>query len=197
MQKLQSPQTKAVDLGAKMNIEIALGKIAKGDRAAFAALYNDQAAPMLRFAIGLLAGDQETAEDVVDEAFMAIWQQAGSFHGEGSAQGWIRRIVRNKAIDWLRKYGKSRTATLPELALLDVQSDEADSPAMAAEKNSEARELRAALDRLSIDHREVIWLCYFEEKPLSEIAHIVGCPENTVKTRLFNARKQMRAQLIV
>ena len=51
--------------------------------------------------------------------------------------------------------------------------------------------------QLSPDHREALWLCYYEERPLAQIAAIMECPENTVKTRLFHARKQLHAMLAV
>ena len=70
--------------------------------------------------------------------------------------------------------------------------DTADSPFDDAARASDASQLRAALEHLSFEHREVIWLCYFEDKPLAEIAEITGCPENTVKTRLFHARRNLR-----
>ena len=86
-----------------MTIDSELGQIAVGDRAAFARLYRATRAEFVRYATGLLAGDHAAAEDAVDDAFVAIWTQSGHFDGHGSANGWIRRIVRNKAIDLLRK----------------------------------------------------------------------------------------------
>jgi RNA polymerase sigma-70 factor (ECF subfamily) len=180
-----------------VNIEWALRGIARGDKNSFSTLYADQHGLLLRYATGLLAGDREAAADVVDEAFIDIWHQAGRFSGSGSAQGWLRRIVRNKSVDWIRKQRVRPLATGEQMSIFESTADSADNPEVAAQKKSDANELRAALDRLSMDHREVVWLCYFEELPLSEIAAIVGCPENTVKTRLFHARKLLRAELTV
>ncbi len=174
-----------------MDIEQTIKRISTGSSDAFKALYTDQQPIMLRYAAGLLAGDRDAAMDAVDEAFMEIWRHADRYSGNGSAQGWIRHIVRNKAIDWLRKQRERPLKSEAEQAVFENHADDADTPAQAAEKHSTANELRAALTRLSIDHREVVWLCYFEEKSLSEIAALVGCPENTVKTRLFHARKQL------
>jgi RNA polymerase sigma-70 factor, ECF subfamily len=183
--------------GPDMNIEWALRGIARGDKGSFSTLYADQRILLVRYATGLLAGDREAAADVVDEAFVDVWQQAGRFAGNGSAQGWLRRIVRNKSVDWIRKQRIRPLATDEQSRIFESVADSADTPDDAVQKKSDAHELRLALDRLSMDHREVVWLCYFEELPLSEIASIVGCPENTVKTRLFHARKQLRAELTV
>lgn len=178
-----------------MLTEHALLEIAKGDRIAFTQLYSDTKPGLIRYATSLLAGDVDAALDVVDEAFLTVWREAGRYSGAGSADGWIRRIVRNKAIDWLRSRRERPLPTDPEGGFLRQQVDQADTPERAVEKTSAADELRRALERLSPDHREVVWLCYFEDRSLSEIAILAGCPENTVKTRLFHARRLLRGLL--
>ena len=178
-----------------MRTEDALKRIAGGDRLAFTSLYSGLQPALLRYAAGLLARDAEAAADVVDEAFLDIWRHAGRYDGVGSADGWIYRIVRNKAVDWLRRRRERPFASEAEQSLVETMADDADTPQETAEKNSSAAELRRALERLSPDHRDVVWLCYFEDRSVSEIAAIVGCPENTVKTRLFHARRQLRGAL--
>lgn len=173
-----------------------LGAIAKGDRAAFAAVYRDQSPIMTSYATALLAGDRPAAEDVVGDAFLDIWNKAGSYAGTGSAQGWIRRIVRNKAIDWLRK----QKEVVADLAADDHNAiwsnDRPKTPHDLAEQSSEAEHLRSALPGLSIEQREAVWLCYYENKSLADIAILCACPENTVKTRLFHARKYLKAKMV-
>lgn len=174
----------------------ALDRIARGDRAAFTTFYLRVQPELARYAAALLAGDVDAALDVVDEAFLSIWRDAGGYSGAGSADGWVRRIVRNKAVDWLRgrrerPLGEGGDAQPLTLRLVDGAAN----PEETAEQASAARALRRALQRLSPEHREVVWLCYFEELPLAEIAAIAGCPENTVKTRLFHARRLLRHTL--
>jgi RNA polymerase sigma-70 factor (ECF subfamily) len=170
----------------------ALNLIAGGDRTAFTSLYARAQPELVRYAAALLAGDVDAALDVVDEAFLNIWRDAGRYSGAGNADGWIRRIVRNKAIDWLRTRRERPFGADGEAERL---VDPAEAPDHAAERNSAARELRRALEKLSPEHREVVWLCYFEDRSLAEIAAIAGCPENTVKTRLFHARRLLRQRL--
>jgi RNA polymerase sigma-70 factor, ECF subfamily len=174
------------------NIELELKRIASGDRAAFARLWRTTQPECIRYATGLLAGDRSAAEDAVDEAFIAIWQQSGRYDGRGNAMGWVRRIVRNKAIDWLRKQRDIPMSGEPQME--DRQQDEGavPTPFDCAERTSTAAKLRAALATLSVEQREAVWLCYYEEKSLREIAEHMACPENTVKTRLFHARKALR-----
>ena len=173
-----------------METESKLRAIARGDRAVFAALFTEYLPRFVPYATGLLAGDKEAAEDVVHEAFMAIWQQAGHFTGKGSAEGWMRRIVRNKAVDWCRKQRE-----VPMTVELQTQHPEqagGPNPLEAAVQSDAAQHLRDALTILSVEQREAVWLCYFEERSVAEISQFAHCPENTVKTRLFHARKILR-----
>jgi RNA polymerase sigma-70 factor, ECF subfamily len=180
-----------------MAVEELITAIAARDHSSFVSLYNSQQPLMCRYANGLVAGDTDVAQDIVDEAFLEVWRSAGTFSGAGSGQGWIRRIVRNKAIDWLRKQKERPVSNESEAITLVRMADGQDGPDRIAEKNCAANELRACLERLSPEHREAVWLCYFEELPLSEIATIMGCPENTVKTRLYHARKNLKSMLTV
>ena len=173
-----------------METENKLRAIARGDRAVFAALFKDYLPRFVPYATGLLAGDKEAAEDVVHDAFMAIWQQAGHFSGKGSAEGWMRRIVRNKAIDWCRK--QREVPMTMELQTQHAEQAGDLNPLEAAVQSDAAKHLRDALTILSVDQREAIWLCYFEERSVAEISEFTQCPENTVKTRLFHARKILR-----
>jgi RNA polymerase sigma-70 factor, ECF subfamily len=175
-----------------MDIKDYLRRIAGGDRKAFSDLYKGRQGDLIRYAAALLAGDQAEAADAVDEAFLDIWRFAGRYTGEGSAEGWLRRIVRNKSVDAIRKR-KAGTFSGDEAdEQIAKVADDGASPEDNVQRKSAQIELRAALDRLSPEHREVVWLCYFEDKSMSEIAAIVECPENTVKTRLYHARLKLR-----
>ena len=173
-----------------MQADVQLRSISRGDRSAFDRLFRHYQSRFVSYATGLLAGDREAAEDVVHDTFVAIWQQAGNFTGSGSAEGWMRRIVRNKAVDWCRKQRE-----FPMTPALDAKNSEQvddTNPFETTAKSKAAQNLRQALVILSVEQREAVWLCYFEELSINEIANIAGCPENTVKTRLFHARKLLR-----
>jgi RNA polymerase sigma-70 factor (ECF subfamily) len=173
-----------------METEAKLRAIARGDREVFAVLFKEYLPRFVAYATGLLAGDKIAAEDVVHEAFMAIWQQAGHYSGTGSAEGWMRRIVRNKAVDWCRKR-REAPMTIELQAEYSEESGGPDTFEMVSQSRS-AQQLRDALEILSVEQREAIWLCYFEELSVREISAFTHCPENTVKTRLFHARKILR-----
>ena len=173
-----------------MLAEAQLRAISNGDRTAFDSLFRHYQPRYVAYATGLLAGDKEAAEDVVHETFVAIWQQAGRFTGSGSADGWMRRIVRNKSVDWCRRQRETPMTSEVE-SRYSARTDDSD-PFEATANASAAQRLREALAILSVEQREAVWLCYFEELPISQIAAIARCPENTVKTRLFHARKLLR-----
>lgn len=175
-----------------MDIETAIFEIANKNKAAFDALYRSQRAPMVRYATGLLAGDLAAAEDVVDEAFFDVWQRAGNYSGIGSGLGWIRRIIRNKSIDWLRRTRESSMSFSNEITLENTH-DLGLSPEEHLISIATVNALKATLENLSDEHREVIWLCYYEDKSLAQIAQIIECPLNTVKTRLHHARNRLQA----
>ena len=180
-----------------MEIEITLQHVARQDRSVFSDLYREWQPIFVRYATGILAGDKSAAEDVVDEAMLAIWQQADRYSGQGSAVGWMRRIVRNKAVDWLRKCKESNLGSATIIEEDSPQHDDAASPYFAAVQAMEALDLRQALEQLSFEQREAVWLCYFEERSMAEIAAIANCPQNTVKTRLFHARRILRKMVKV
>lgn len=176
-----------------MNIAQLIRAIAAGDRNSFDTLYRISQRPMLAYAIGLLAGDRGLAEDAVDEAFLNIWTDASGFGGTGSAQGWIRHIVRNKAIDIIRRQKGGRTEQWSDR--FEQVAQDSPGPEDLAMQSSNSRWLNAKLQALSLEQREAVFLCYYEELSLSEIAEIMACPEGTVKTRLFHARKALRTQM--
>ncbi|MXP48347.1 sigma-70 family RNA polymerase sigma factor [Altererythrobacter luteolus] len=167
-----------------------LRAIGRGDRAAFTRLYREVRPAMMAHAAAILKGDFSTAEDVVDEAFTDIWRLAGKFKDINNAPAWIRRIVRNKAIDYLRKPASRETSQ--ESAFFEHYEDQAPNPEEAAMIDDDSRWLRSALAILNLDQREAVVLCYFEAMPLQEIAQATDCSVNTVKTRLHYARRKLR-----
>lgn len=168
-----------------------LKAIASKDKVAFSALYRLKFGIMCHYASALLAQHRSDAEDITDEAFMTIWQKAGSFNSEGSAEGWMKAIVRNKVYDFLRKQRATYMINDKSDLIANI-ADNADLPDQRLLTGAAQDELLSAMQRLSIEHREAIHLCYFENKSIGEIGNIIGKPIGTVKTRLFYARQALR-----
>ena len=166
--------------------EALIGRIAAGDRAAMQALYARHSVRVYRFLLRLVR-DPTVAEDLVSDVFFDVWQQAGRFEARSSGTTWILSIARYKALSTYR--GRRNVGLDPEWA--ESIEDEADTPEVSLQKVSKAAALRRCLDHLSPEHREVIDLVYYHERSVEEVGQVLGIPENTVKTRMFYARKRL------
>ena len=166
--------------------------IGRGDHAAFSEFYRQNRRMLTAYAASILAGDIAAAEDVVDDAFLDIWRSSKNDVKCISEPAWIRRIVRNKAIDWLRKYADIKVDS--QTAIDDLGADPHPNPEDLTADISDRLWLQSALNILSVAHRETMFLFYYEEMSLAQIARMMDCPENTVKTRLHYARQALMKQ---
>ena len=166
--------------------DLLIGRIAQGDRGAMQVLYGRHHVRVFRFGLRLVRSEQ-IAEDLISEVFLDVWRQAGKFEGRSSVSTWLLGITRFKALSALRK---RRDAELNEEAANAIE-DESDDPEVAVQKKDTGAVLRKCLMALSAEHREIVDLVYYHEKSVEEVAGIVGIPENTVKTRLFYARRKL------
>jgi RNA polymerase sigma-70 factor, ECF subfamily len=160
--------------------------IAAGNRDAMRILYNRHRIRVFRFAARLV-GDAAVAEDVLSEAFIEVWRQAGRFEGRSSVSTWIMSIARFKALSARRR----RPETGLELQAAEAVPDPSLTPEQAVLETDRRAQLRACLSELSPDHRAIIDLVYYHDKTIEEVAEIVGAPKNTIKTRMFYARKRL------
>lgn len=165
-----------------------LRRIAGGDRAAFEALYRGYLMRLDRFLQRMLRRPA-LIEEVINDTMYVVWQRAGSYTADSKASTWIFGIAYRKA--------------LKALAAIDdpVETDDNEEPrdeTTAADALIQS-ELRLLLDeaiaRMTAEHRAVIELTYYHGCPYREIARIMGCPVETVKTRMFYARRRLRELL--
>jgi len=170
--------------------EVLIGRIANGDRLAMQVLYVRHHVRVFRFVVRLVR-DEATAEDLISEVFLDVWRQAGRFEGRSAVSTWMLAIARFKALSALRRRPDQELDEETAGAIEDPSDD----PAAALEKKDKSTMLRKCLTGLSAEHREIIDLVYYHEKSVEEVAEIVGIPENTVKTRMFYARKRL-AELV-
>jgi RNA polymerase sigma-70 factor (ECF subfamily) len=166
--------------------ELLIGRIARGDRLAMQVLFARHHVRIYRFVLRLLR-DEMAAEDVIGEVFLDVWRQAGRFEGRSAVSTWLIAIARFKALSMLRK---RRDDALDEETAETIE-EPSDDPEVSEQKRDKGEKLRRCLAALSPDHREIIDLVYYHEKSVEEVAQIVGIPENTVKTRMFYARKKL------
>jgi len=166
--------------------EVLIGRIAKGDRLAMQVLFARHHVRVYRFVLRLV-GNPTVAEDLISEVFLDVWRQADRFEGRSAVSTWMLAIARFKALSALRKRPDEE---LDEETAATIE-DTADTPEVALEKKDKSTVLRQCLEKLSPEHKEIIDLVYYHEKSVEEVAEIVGIPENTVKTRMFYARKKL------
>jgi RNA polymerase sigma-70 factor, ECF subfamily len=175
--------------------------VAGRDRRAFERLYYRHSPLLGRYLMRLLR-EQEAVEEVLNDVMLVVWQSAARYDpAVARLSTWLFGIAHNKA---LKVFARRRTASNEvQLEPLDVEADvetDADDPGTGLDAHDPERTLAArqlgrllasALEELSSEHRCVIELAFGEDYSYQEIATITDCPLNTVKTRMFYARKRL------
>jgi RNA polymerase sigma-70 factor, ECF subfamily len=184
--KLSATKTAKTTAAKTTSDETLLGLIASQDKDAMRLLFARHNVRIYRFVLRIV-GNEATAEELVTEVFLDVWRNAGRFEGRSQVATWILGIARFKALSSLRR------RTLDELdeEAVEAIEDTADTPEAAFQKTERSAILQACLRQLSPAHREVVDLIYYHEQSIDEVARITGVPENTVKTRVFHARKKI------
>jgi len=164
--------------------------IADGDKRAMQLLYARHNVRIYRF-IKHLIGNSSLAEDLVSDVFLDAWRRADGFEAKSQVSTWLLAIARYKALSELRRRPHEQ---LDEHTTASIE-DPADNPEITVQKTVRSAIIRKCLGQLSSAHREVMNLVYYQDKSIEEVVEIVGVPTNTVKTRMFYARRQL-AQLL-
>ena len=166
-----------------------LARIANRDLEAFETLYRMYQPRLGRFLINMLQRPQ-LVEEVLDDTMMVVWQTACKFRGSSKPSTWVFAIAYRKALK-----AKLRWPDPVEDDAFDASVD----PAARADEQIHRQRLhdalREAMESLSPEHRAVVDLTYFHGLGYREIAEIVSCPVDTVKTRMFHARRRQKQVL--
>ena len=166
-----------------------LALVREGDRDAFEHLYRIYYPRLTRFLLNLVRRPQ-LVEEVLNDTLMVVWDRADSFNGTSKLSTWIFAIGYRKAMKALRKQDEPiEDSERNERRSLDATPEEA----LGQERIHGL--LIEAMTHLSADHRAVVDLTYFHELSYREIAEIVNCPVDTVKTRMFHARRHLRRHM--
>lgn len=160
--------------------------------AAFEELYRRYDKRVFRYICTFLH-DRAAAEEALSDTMLAVWQGAGSFSHTSRISTWIFGIARHKALDAMRRNVR-RQQDVELNAAADIAHPGAN-PIDQIQRDQVAILTKNAIDRLSHDHREILFFVFFEELPYEDIALLLGIPVNTVKTRVFYAKKQLRQHL--
>jgi RNA polymerase sigma-70 factor, ECF subfamily len=172
-----------------------------GDSAAFEQLVDYYKHRIYNYVLRMV-GDPDTAEDIAQETFIRAYSSLASFRGASSIQTWLYRIASNLAIDTMRrrKYRYNSFSLDEPLSTLDSEvsrdiEDDTPGPQRQLQTRQLQQKVTDAIVQLSPKLRTVIILYELQGMSYDEIAEIVGAPLGTIKSRLFNAREQLRELL--
>ena len=161
-----------------------LRQVATGDRTAFKELYLIYHRRLARFLMRMTSR-HDLIEEVINDTLWTVWLKAGDFRGDSLVSTWIVGITYRRALKALRRHGAPRPMLVEEVAV-----------APDAQLEDENREwLGQALAELPLEQRMVMEFSYLMGHSCEEIAQIMQCPVNTVKTRMFHAREKLRRSL--
>ncbi len=166
-----------------------LVRILARDIDAFEELYRAYC-PRLTGFLTKLVTRPHIVEEVIDDTLMVVWDRPDTFKGASKLSTWIFGIAYRKAMKALRKHGEP---------MEDPRAEHRVSPEPTPEETLGRQRVQIlvqrAISELSPDHRAVIEFTYFHEMGYREIAEIMGCPVDTVKTRMFHARRHLKRRL--
>jgi len=164
-----------------------VARTTQGDRRAFETLYRAYSPRLRRFLDRVTKQRPQLVEEILNDTMLVVWRKAATYNGTSKVSTWIFAIAYRKALKALRQFDEPLPYT-PVVERITTGPD--------AEDELQQRQLHAlltqALARLSAPHRAVIELTYYHGFSYPEIALIMACPADTVKTRMFYARHRLR-----
>jgi RNA polymerase sigma-70 factor (ECF subfamily) len=164
-----------------------------GDRAAFDSLVRSRIDAMYRTSLAVL-GDEADAADAVQETFISAWRHCSELRDPDLFDAWLGRINLNACRAQLRHRGRQRVREVRLPDPDDGRETASTDPALD-ERTAGAGVFDRAFARLSVDDRAVLVLHHLEERPVAEIAKVLGPPEGTIKSRLHRARAALESAL--
>jgi RNA polymerase sigma-70 factor (ECF subfamily) len=177
---------------SRQQLDRLLAGVAQGDEAAFAELYQATSAKLYAVALRILRS-QEAAEDVVQDSFFKVWERAGDFKPEiASPVTWMAAIVRNRALDEVRRRGARPAADVSELD--DVASDD-ELPLEMLGRREDVERLIRCLEGLEPEKQQMVRLAYLDGMSREALAKRFDRPEGTIKTWLHRSLAQLKGCL--
>jgi RNA polymerase sigma-70 factor (ECF subfamily) len=164
-----------------------LGRVAHGDVSAFESLYR-RYRPRVRRFLEQRTRRPHLIEEVLNDTMLVIWRRAGTFKLKSTVSTWIFGIALRRGLKAVERSDRAMAQEPDQFIAPDDVEEH------VFRKEVRAR-LNRALESLSPEQRTVVVLTYFEGYSCREIARIVGCPVDTVKTRMFHARRRLKALL--
>ena len=175
----------AVRSGSEEDAQL-VERIRSRDLQAFERLYRNYHPRLTRFLLNLI-GRPQMVEEVLNDTMLVVWNRPESYNGNSKLSTWLFAIAYRKAMKALRRHDDPIEDPLAETrASLEA------GPEQQLGDRQVQEVLASAISELSADHRAVVDLTYFHEIGYREIAEIMNCPVDTVKTRMFHARRNLK-----
>lgn len=172
-----------------------LKEVAAGDKAAFEALYRCYYRRVSQF-VYRFTPDRQLGEEIVDDTMLAVWRSAASFAGRSKVSTWILGIAYRRTMKSLSREKKHRSADHDETILERQQDTDATrDPLEMVAANTMQHQLGEFVGKLNIDQQVALQLTALGHS-YPEISVIVDCPANTVKTRVFKARRKLKEYML-
>ncbi len=159
-------------------------QVAGGDSTAYRQLYDLSYGKVSRY-VQKVVSDASLVDDILVQTYTVAWQKSGAFKGTGRITTWLIGIARNIMFREFRKV-KKYVPFEDEYSAADTQSQ------FQVEVESTNAALKAALQTLKVKHREILELVFYQEFSYPEVSELIGIPVNTVKTRVFHAKKALK-----
>jgi RNA polymerase sigma factor (sigma-70 family) len=172
-----------------MTDEMLVERIRKRDFRAFEQLYKAHHGRLSRFLLNMLRRPQ-LVEEVLNDTMMVVWNKIDDFQGASRLSTWMFGIAYRQGLSALRRLDEP----VDDEKSAALESHEA-TPEQTAGGERSRKALAEAIDGLSPAHRAVVNLTYFQDLGYREIAEILECPVDTVKTRMFHARRHLKQSL--
>ncbi len=164
-------------------------RVVRGDRRAFEDLYRAYHPRLTRFLFNMTRRPP-LVEEVLNDTMLTVWDRPERFNGTSRLSTWIFAIAYRKALAAMRR----QDVPVEDIGAESRASDDATPERRLGDR--QVRDLlRDAMEELSSDHRAVVDLTYYHDMGYREIAEIMACPVDTVKTRMFHARRHLKRQL--
>lgn len=169
-------------LTTRADIEDWIGRVAMGNRSAFSDLYAATSAKLFGVILRVL-NDRAEAEEVLQEVYLRVWNNAGRYQVNGlSPMTWLITIARNAAVD--RKRRRPTAGVVSDPNVIEVQADPRPGPEQAAMAASDSARLQGCLDELSDGHADAVRGAYLEGETYADLARRFDVPLNTMRTWL-------------
>jgi len=166
-----------------------IGRVAAGDLHAFETLFRIYHPRLDRF-LSLMTARRTLVEEVLNDTMLVVWRRSQTYNGQSKVSTWIFAIAYRTALKALRDQDEP-----VETDIADELSSEDPGPEQQLMADQIRAQVLRGLEALSAEQRSALVLTYFHDLPYHEIARIVDCPVDTVKTRVFHGRRRLRALL--